>query len=78
MKLAHRTDTHTIYQKRSGRYAVKDAARRWVNGEEKAQVLLATGLITQSEPRPAPPAEEASGAQAHPEGEAEGANATEA
>lgn len=71
MKVAQKTDTHTIYQKRSGRYAVKDADRRWVNGEDKTKVLLDAGLIKRSEPKAAPaeaepPAEEESPAEEAP------------
>jgi len=63
MKVVKRTETHTIYQKRSKRYAVQDSNKRYVNGEEKAQILKDAGLITQPKPKAeeAPAAEESAG-----------------
>ena len=34
-----------MYKKNSGRFAVKDAAKNWVNADEKVTILLAEGLI---------------------------------
>ncbi|EIC22763.1 hypothetical protein [Thiorhodovibrio frisius] len=45
MKEIKRTKEHRIYQKKSGRYAVTDARKRPVNGEDKATILLAEGLV---------------------------------
>jgi hypothetical protein len=59
------TSDHTIYEKRSGRYAVKDRNKRWVRGDDKVTVLRAEGLLKTPEPK-APAAE--------PEAEAEGAS----
>jgi hypothetical protein len=59
------TDTHVIYKKKSGRHAVKDAkTKKWVNGDDKAAILLAEGLIEPPktkapEPEPAEGGEEA-------------------
>ncbi|KAA6186228.1 hypothetical protein F2Q65_05340 [Thiohalocapsa marina] len=62
MEQVKKTDTHVIYKKHSGRYAVKDSkTKTWVNGDDKAAVLLAQGLITLS----------AAKAAAEPESEAE-------
>lgn len=60
MKEVKKTSEYTIYQKRNGRHAVK-GSNGYVNGEEKAKILLAEGLIKLTEPRPAEeaPAEEA-------------------
>ncbi len=44
MKVIKKTKEYVVYQKGSGRYAVKDADKNWVNGEEKVKVLLAEGL----------------------------------
>lgn len=55
MKVLKQTDDYTIYQKRSGRHAVKGADRKWINGEEKVKILLEAGLIKVS--APAAPAE---------------------
>jgi len=55
MKLIKKTDEYSIFQRGDERYAVKDAAKKPVNGEEKVKVLLAEGLIKVTEP--AAPAE---------------------
>ncbi len=41
MKVVKRTDEFTIYQRGDERYAVKDANKTAVNGEEKVKILLA-------------------------------------
>jgi len=48
------TDEHVIVKKRSGRYGVKLKKDKgaWLNGEDKVKVLLAAGLIKQSESKP--------------------------
>ena len=62
MKKVKKTADYTIYQRNDDRYAVKDANKKAVNGEEKAKILLAEGLIKLTEAAPAPveeaPAEE--------------------
>ena len=58
MKVIKKTQEYVVYQKGSGRYAVKDADKNWVNGEEKVKVLLAEGLIKAVMPA-APVVEEA-------------------
>ena len=50
------TGDYTIYQKRSGRYAVQDNKRNWVKGDDKAKILLEAELIKVSGPNPNPPA----------------------
>jgi hypothetical protein len=47
---------YTIYQKRSGRYAVQDSKRQWVKGDDKAKILVEADLIKLSGPNPNPPA----------------------
>ena len=63
MKVVKKTDEYTIFQRRDNRYAVQDANGKAVNGEEKAKILSAEGLIKTPEPKAAPveeaPAEEA-------------------
>jgi hypothetical protein len=61
MKLIKKTDDYSIFQRGDERYAVKDAAKNAVNGEDKVKILLAEGLIKVTEPAtPAEPeAEEA-------------------
>ncbi len=57
MKLVKKTDDFSIYARGDGRYAVRDADRRPVNGEDKVRILAAEGLVTLTAPAPA--AEEA-------------------
>ena len=45
MKVIVKTDEYTVFQKRSGRYAVRDADRAWVTGDAKVALLLAHKLI---------------------------------
>jgi hypothetical protein len=52
MKQVKKTPEHQIYQKRSGRYAVKDRNKRWVSGDDKTKILLEAGLITMAEKKP--------------------------
>lgn len=61
MKLVKKTDSNKIYQRRDERFAVETLSGKAVNGEEKAKILLAEGLIKVTEPKPAAPeaAEEA-------------------
>ena len=63
MKVVKKTDEYTILQRRDKRYAIKDAHKKSVNGDEKAKILLAEGLIKIPEPKTAPakeaPAEKA-------------------
>jgi len=48
MKLVKKTDDYTILQRSDNRYAVKDAARNPVNGEDKVRILVEEGLIKAS------------------------------
>jgi hypothetical protein len=57
MKKLKSTAEHTIYEKRSGRYAVKDKRKHWVRGDDKVAVLAAEGLVKKAEPKPAAEAE---------------------
>ena len=50
MKVILRTKQHTVYEKKSGRFAVKDAEKNWVNGDDKVAVLLAEGLVKTAPP----------------------------
>jgi hypothetical protein len=67
MKVVKKTDEYAILQRRDNRYAVIDADKRPVNGEAKAKILSAEGLIKIPEPKAAPaeetPAEEAAGTE---------------
>jgi len=48
MKVLKKTDTYTIYKKRSGRYAVEDALQNIVNGVDKINILIEAGIIKQA------------------------------
>ncbi len=62
MQQVKKTTDYTIFKKGSGRYAVRDKARKWVNGEAKEKILLAEQLIKLPEPKAAP-AESETGAE---------------
>lgn len=75
MKLIKKTAEYSIYQRGDERYAVKNADKNPVNGDEKVQILLAEGLIKVTEPKaPAEPepAEEEAAEAAEAPAEAEG------
>jgi hypothetical protein len=78
MKKIKATAEHTIYEKRSGRYAVKDKQKHWVSGDDKVAVLSAEGLIKVPAPKAAEPEPEAEQAAEDADSEAakEGDDAT--
>ena len=64
METVKKTDEYEIVKKRSGRYGVRDANRKWVSGDEKVKILLAEKLITAPEPKKAPEPEPEASADA--------------
>ena len=68
MKLVKKTAQYSIYKRGDERYAVKDANKKAVNGEEKARILLAEDLIKVT--LPAKPVVEEEAAVEAPAGEA--------
>jgi ethanolamine ammonia-lyase small subunit len=46
MKLVKKTDEYSIFQRGDKRYAVQDANKKAVNGDEKVAILVEEGLIT--------------------------------
>ncbi len=52
MKEVKTSGEHKIFEKKSGRHAVKDANKRYVNGDAKAKILADAGLVTISIPKP--------------------------
>jgi hypothetical protein len=68
MKLVKKTAQYSIYKRGDERYAVKDASKKAVNGEEKARILLAEELIKVT--LPAKPVVEEEAAVEAPAGEA--------
>ena len=79
MESVKKTDEYEILKKRSGRYAVRGADRKWVSGDEKVKILLAEKLIKldppkKPEPEPAeeePPAEPEAAEEAAEAGDGE-------
>lgn len=59
MEVVKQTDEYTVIKKRSGRYGVKNAAGKWINGDEKVKILVAEGLIKAAVPAEKPVEEEA-------------------
>lgn len=57
METVKKAETYTVYKKRNGRYGVKDAQGKWINGEEKVKILLTEKLIKAPEPKAAEPEE---------------------
>lgn len=45
MESIKKTDSYTIYKKRSGRYGVMGANQKWINGADKTKILLEAKLI---------------------------------
>ena len=56
MKLVKKTAEYSIYKRSDDRYAVQDADKQPINGEEKVKILVAEELIKVA--LPAEPAEE--------------------
>jgi hypothetical protein len=62
METVKSTEKYTIMKKKSGRFGVQTPKRKWINGDEKRDILLAEGLITLSKAT-AKPVEEAPAAE---------------
>ncbi len=50
MKLVKKTEQYSIYKRGDDRYAVKDANKKPVNGDEKVSILLAEDLVKVTRP----------------------------
>ena len=72
MKLVKKTDDYSIYLRGDKRYAVEDARKQPVNGDDKVRILLEEGLVKAAVPaKPEEPvAEEAPAEEAAAEEEA--------
>ena len=79
MEVVKKTSEYTIYQKRSKRYAVRNAENKWLNGPDKVKILVEEKLLKVPIPQPkqeaapeeeAAPAEEGTEEEAAPEEEA--------
>ena len=58
MKVVKKTDEYAILKRRDNRFAVVDNNKRPINGEDKAKILSAEGMIKIPEPKAAPVEEE--------------------
>ena len=76
MKLVKKTDEYSIFLRSDERYAVKDANRNPINGDDKVRILVEEGLIKAT--LPAAPAEEEAAAETAEEAADEEAPAEEA
>jgi len=76
MEIVKTTEDYQIIKKRSGRYGVRRTNRKWVNGEEKTEILIAEGLMKAPTPKPEPeeeaPEEAAAAEDAAPDEPSEG------
>lgn len=71
MKLVKKTDEYSIYLRGDKRYAVEDAARKAVNGDDKVRILVAEGLLKEAAPaEPEEPAAEEAPVEESAEAEA--------
>jgi len=50
MKLVKKTDEYSIYLRGDKRYAVEDARKQPVNGDDKVRILLEEGLVKAAVP----------------------------
>jgi hypothetical protein len=72
MQQIKKTADYTIYQKKSGRYAVKGKDKHWVHAEDKTRILTAEQLIKPPMPKaPAPESEPDSAPEAPAQGQSE-------
>lgn len=65
MEVVKKTDDYVIFQKASKRYAVRDASRKWISGDEKVKILVQEKLLNVPAPKPKveAPTEDASPAE---------------
>lgn len=81
MKLVKKTDDYTIFARGDNRYALQDANKQPINGDDKIRILLEEDLIKAAAPaepvEEAPAEEEAAAEEAPAADEAEEAPAAE-
>ena len=77
MELVKKTNEYSVFKKKNGRYGVKGANKKWINGDEKVKILLKEGLIKAPEPKKAEEAPVEEEAQAAAEETTEEAPAEE-
>ncbi len=77
MKVVKKTDEYTIFLRGDERYAIKDAKKQPVNGDDKVRILVAEGLLKVAVPaEPEPEVAEDAGEEAAAEEEAAPEEAT--
>ena len=54
MKEIKSVGENKIFEKKSGRYAIKGADKKYINGDDKAKLLAKAGLVKIPEPKAAP------------------------
>jgi len=59
MKVVKKTNEYAVMKKRSGRYAVMGADKKYVNGDAKIAILVAEGLVEAPKKAEEPAAEAA-------------------
>ncbi len=59
MEIVKKENGNTIVKKRNGRFGVLNKKKNWINGDDKAEILLAAGLIKKSVAQEKPAVEEA-------------------
>ena len=64
MTVVKKTESHVVYQRRDGRYAVKTLKGAPVNGDDKVAVLQAEGYLKKPEPKAEEPEETTEEAEA--------------
>ena len=68
MKLIKKTAEYSIYLRRDERHAVKGTNGKWINGDNKVDILYSEELLKKPEPKAEPAPEES---ETEAEGESE-------
>ena len=51
MKLVKKTAEYSVYLRRDGRHAVRGSNGKWINGDEKVEILYKEELLKKPEPK---------------------------
>jgi hypothetical protein len=57
MKLVKKTAEYSVYLRRDGRHAVRGSNGKWVNGDDKVEILYKEELLKKPEPKAEEPEE---------------------
>ncbi len=69
MKVEKKTAEYTILKRSDGRYAVKSAKNKFINGDDKVAILITEGLRAAPTPKPEEPAAEEAASDEEPAAE---------